>query len=266
MNLFFVLLLLLDIPGLSALQTVEEFGNIFLRLDFPSVYNQHIKSCCKVYTSGCQTLLDSTGYTNDFLRGRVTTIETNSWIVFTISRVQIPDGGYYRCAVLGAPSYMYTDYFFRVSDASADHSQSYVSLSKTVQYPNAPTSPELTSSQVAREDSDSPRAVWTFGPLVALVVSVSIILVVASVIGAICFRVKIKSKDLDKYGKCLHESPKQEATETTGVIYSTVDFCHQDDPAKLYANVNIPKTRGSHSHGRTKHDGGVEYSILALHQ
>ncbi|XP_054641981.1 uncharacterized protein LOC129187105 [Dunckerocampus dactyliophorus] len=265
---FFFFFLLLDIPGVSALQTVKEFGNIFLRLDFPPVYKQNIKSCCKVYTSGCHALLDSTGYTNNFLRGRVTKIETKSWIVFSISRVRILDGGYYRCAVMGAPSYIYADYSFQVSGASADHNQSKVPLSKTVQYPNTPTSPESTGSQVAQDHSDSPITVWTFGPQVALAVSMSVILVVASVIGAVCFRLKIKPKHLDKCGKCLHESPKQEATETAGVIYTTVDFCHQDEPVELYANVNIQKARtgGSHSHGRAEHDGEVEYSIVALHQ
>ncbi|XP_061644308.1 uncharacterized protein LOC133485014 isoform X2 [Phyllopteryx taeniolatus] len=233
-----------NIPGSSGLQTVEEAGNISLRLDFPPLYRGHVKSCCKVYPSGCQTLLDSTGYIADFLRGRVSVTEANSWIEFKVARVQTGDRGYYRCVLLGTPVYIYADHRFRVSGTLADHGErSRVSLLTRTQ------SPEWTGTEVPQGHTDPPktlRTLWTCGAIAVIPLSVIVVIVVASVKGALCFTVKNKSKHLDKSGKT--ESAKQEATvgETSGVIYTTVDFQSK--------SIRAP------------HAGGVEYCTLAIHQ
>lgn len=104
-----------DIPHLKGQQRIEEFEHILLRLAFPSVYNSHNKSCCKLYPGGCYKLLDSTGYTCDFLRGRVMTTERDGWIEFKISNVQFVDGGFYRCFVQGTQNHFYRDYYVEVS-------------------------------------------------------------------------------------------------------------------------------------------------------
>ncbi|XP_061540916.1 uncharacterized protein LOC133406961 isoform X2 [Phycodurus eques] len=312
MKLLFVVVLLLDIPGSSGLQTVEESGNISLRLDFPPLYSGHVKSCCKVYPSGCQTLLDSTGYTADFLRGRVSVTETNSWIEFKVARVRTGDRGYYRCVLLGTPVYIYADHRFRVSGTLADHGErSRVSLLTRTQ------SPEWTGTEVPQGHSDPPktlRTLWTCGAIAVIALSVIVVIVFASVKGALCFTVKNKSKHLGKLGyyyhyllmdgtlrceadvltaqppcspappvlvrvtftpisiqndlwilqsSCLYEtihsffvldksgkteSAKQEATvgETSGVIYTTVDFRSK--------SIRAP------------HAGEAEYCTLAIHQ
>lgn len=104
-----------DIPHLKGQQRIEEFEHILLRLAFPSFYNSYNKSCCKLYPGGCYKLLDSTGFTCDLLRGRVTKTERDGWIEFKISNVQFVDGGYYRCIVLGTPNRIYRDYYVEVS-------------------------------------------------------------------------------------------------------------------------------------------------------
>ncbi|XP_077370317.1 uncharacterized protein LOC144014382 [Festucalex cinctus] len=240
MKLPFVLLLL-DVPGLLLLQMVEEFGDMFLTLEFPPIYRGHVKSCCKVYQSGCQTVLDSTGYTADFLRGRVSVTETDSWIEFKVTRARMGDGGNYRCALLGTPVNIYSDHRFYVFGASFDqHNPSWVPQSTRTE------SPELTGAEEGQETGDLPtsRTLWTFGALAAI--SVSFIVVVASVIVVLYFRGKTKSKHLDMFGKT--ESAKEDATETSGVIYTTVDF-----RSESYA-TEAPDA------------GGVEYSVLAVHQ
>lgn len=104
-----------DIPHLNGQQKIEEFEHILLRLAFPSFYNSHSKSCCKLYPGGCYKLLDSTGYTCELLRGRVTKTENDGWIEFKISNVQSVDGGYYRCIVLGTQNHIYSDYYVEIS-------------------------------------------------------------------------------------------------------------------------------------------------------
>ncbi|XP_061694610.1 uncharacterized protein LOC133510569 [Syngnathoides biaculeatus] len=246
MKLLFVVLLLLDIWGLSGLQTVAESGILSLRLDFPSVYSGHVKSCCKVYPSGCQTLLDSTGYTADFLRGRVSVTQTNSWIEFRVARARIGDGGYYRCVLLGTPAYIYADHRFHVSGVSADHAGGWSQGSLLTRTQN----PKWTRTEVEQGKTDPPTrlwTLWTFGTIAtAVAVGVVVVIVVASVKGVLCFTVKNKSKYSGKSGKT--ESDNQEATETSGVIYSTVDF------------------RSKPSAVRAPHGGGVEYCTLAVHQ
>lgn len=86
-----------------------------LRLTFPSFYNNYNKLCCKLYPGGCYTLLDSTGYAYDSLKGRVTITKSDGWIEFEISKVQFVDGGYYRCSVLGTQDHVYRDYYVEVS-------------------------------------------------------------------------------------------------------------------------------------------------------
>lgn len=102
-----------DIPHLKGQQKTEESDHILLRINFPSFYNSHNKSCCKLYPGGCFKLLDSTGYTCEILKGRVTKTENDGWIEFKISNVRSLDRGYYRCIVLG--SHIYHDYYVEVS-------------------------------------------------------------------------------------------------------------------------------------------------------
>ncbi|XP_061158632.1 uncharacterized protein LOC133170017 [Syngnathus typhle] len=242
MKLQFLILLSLDVSGCIGLQMVHEFDDIYLRLEFPPLYGGYVKSCCKVYSNGCQTLLDSTGYTADFLRGRVSFTETNSWIEFKVAQAQTEDEGYYRCVLLGAPAYIYADHWLYVIGTSADQDKQY-----RIPLPTITESPELIGTQVAQVTSDHfiSRTIWTFATLAAIIM----IVVVASVIGgALCFRSKTKSKHLGKCAKGPPESSKEDAIETSDVIYATVDF-----PRELYV-MGAPDA------------GVVEYSVLAVHR
>lgn len=104
-----------DVPHLKGQQRIEVFEHILLRLAFPSFYSSYNKSCCKLYPGGCYKLLDSTGYTCDLLKGRVTKTENDGWIEFKISNVRFVDAGYYRCIVLGTQNRIYSDYYVEVS-------------------------------------------------------------------------------------------------------------------------------------------------------
>lgn len=104
-----------DICHLKGQERIKEFEHIFLRLSFPSFYNSYNKACCKLYPGGCYRLMDSSGYTCELLKGRVTKIENDGWIEFRIANVQLVDGGFYRCVVLGAPNHIYRDYYVEVS-------------------------------------------------------------------------------------------------------------------------------------------------------
>lgn len=99
----------------SVQERIEEFEHILLKLAFPSFYNSYKKSCCKLYPGGCYKVLDSTGYTCDLLKGRVTKTEDDGWVEFKISNVQYVDGGYYRCFVLGTQNHIYSDYYVEIS-------------------------------------------------------------------------------------------------------------------------------------------------------
>ncbi|KAM7412033.1 hypothetical protein PAMA_021822 [Pampus argenteus] len=254
----FVFLLLLDLPHLKGQQRIEESEHIFLRLAFPSFYNTYNKSCCKLYPGGCYKLLDSTGYTCELLRGRVTKTERDGWIEFKISNVRFVDGGYYRCIVLGTQNY-YSDYYVEVS-ASSHHSESHPPLTTTIKTLDTSIMlPYSTEPALAQDHSDSPSVPWSFGLPLAVIVSITLIIFITSVIGVVCRRVHAKRKQLDKYGETL---------ESCGVVYTTVDFRVQQKPTELYANLRMHKTQAAvpDSTWSTEHAGMVEYSTLAIHQ
>lgn len=104
-----------EVLPLRGQQKIHQFEHILLRFAFPSFYNGHNKSCCKLYPGGCYKLVDSSGFTCELLRGRVTKTENDGWIEFRISNVQFSDGGYYRCIVLGTQNHIYSDYYVEVS-------------------------------------------------------------------------------------------------------------------------------------------------------
>ncbi|XP_026187364.1 uncharacterized protein LOC113145164 [Mastacembelus armatus] len=268
MKFAFVFLLLLDIPHLKGQQRTEEFEHILLRFTFPSFYNSYNKSCCKLYPGGCYKLLDSAGYTCDSLKGRVTKTEKDGWIEFKISNVQLLDRGYYRCIVLGTPNQIYNDYYVEVSDASNHNSQFQPPLTTAINVPTTskPLS-ESTGPVLAQDHSDSPRVPWTFGLLLATIVSLTMVILIASVTGIVCCRVRTKRKQLDKCGETLCESQKQEDQESSSIVYTTVDFRNQK-PTEVYANLRIQKTRpgDSDSTWSAGQAGMVEYSTLAIHQ
>ncbi|XP_037630087.1 uncharacterized protein LOC119490647 [Sebastes umbrosus] len=269
MKFSFVLFLLIDIPHLEGQQRMEVFEQVLLRLAFPSFYNSYNKYCCKLYPGGCYKLLDSAGFTCDLLRGRVTKTEMDGWIEFKISNVGFVDGGYYRCIVLGTQNRIYSDYFVEVSEVSDHHSQSQPSLTTTVAAPNASTTlPDSTGPAVAQDKSDSPRVPWSFGLPLAVIVSITGMIFITSVIGVVCCRVKAKRKQPDNYGETLCESLKQEAPETSGIVYTTVDFRAHQKPTEVYENLRMPKAQAGapDSTWSAEHDGMVEYSTLAVHQ
>ncbi|XP_008294545.1 uncharacterized protein LOC103368072 [Stegastes partitus] len=261
MKLSFVFILLLDVPLLKGQQRIEEFEQILLRLSFPSFYNSYSKSCCKLYPGGCYKLLDSAGYTCDLLRGRVTKTEMDGWIEFKISNVQFGDGGFYRCGVLGSQSHIYRDYYVEVFEASNHHRQSQPPTTATIKTLNASTTlPDSTGAALAQDHGDISRDPWSFGLPLAISVSIAAMIVITSVIGIVCCRVKAKCKQSDKYGETLCESVKQEAPEISGIVYTTVDFRAHQKPDEVYANLSMHKARAEAS----EHAGMVEYSTLAI--
>ncbi|XP_056240582.1 uncharacterized protein LOC130174617 [Seriola aureovittata] len=252
-----------DVPHLRGQQKIEESEHILLRLAFPSIYNSHNKSCCKLYPGGCYKLVDSTGYICELLKGRVTKTEKDGWIEFKISNVQFVDGGFYRCIVQGTQNHIYRDYYVEVSDASSHHSQSQPPLPTTITVLNTSTTlPDSTGPALAQDHRDSPRVPWSFGLPLVVIVSISVMILITSVIGVVCFRVKANRKPSDRCGETLCESLKQEAPEMSGIVYTTVDFRAHEKPTEVYANLRMPKTQAAD----TERADIVEYSTLAIHQ
>ncbi|CAJ1085328.1 uncharacterized protein LOC117821816 [Xyrichtys novacula] len=290
MKIVLFVLVVSGIPPLKGQQRIKEFEHIQLRLAFPSFYNSYNKSCCKLYPGGCYKLLDSAGYTCDLLKGRVTKTENNGWIEFKISNVQIVDGGYYRCIVLGTENHIYKDYYVEISEVSGHYSQSYPSTTTTTatqttttvtttttttattsatKAPNTTTTlPEPTGPAMAEDRSDSPRVPWSFGLPLAVIVSITAMILITLVIGVVFCRVKAKHQRSDKYGDTQRESLKQEASDTSGIVYTTVDFRAYQKPTEVSANPRTHKTqsRVPESIWKAEQDGMVEYSTLAIHQ
>ncbi|KAG7520062.1 hypothetical protein JOB18_021943 [Solea senegalensis] len=268
MKFSFVFLLLLDIPHLKGQQKIEEYEHILLRLAFPSFYNSHSKSCCKLYPGGCFKLLDSTGYICSFLKGRVTKAERDGWIEFKISNVQFQDGGFYRCIVLGTPAPIYRDYYVEIAEATNHRTSSQPAPTTTIKALKSSTAlpTDSTGPVLTHDHSDSPGSLWGFGLPLTVIVSIMMMILITVVIGVVCFRVKARAKSAqaDKHGEFQHESLKQDAPEMSGVVYTTVDFRAHQTHAELYANLGMPKTRAGSPH--TEHAEMVEYSTLAIHQ
>ncbi|XP_030590279.1 uncharacterized protein LOC115783543 [Archocentrus centrarchus] len=253
----------MDIPHLNGQQRTYEFDYIYLRLSFPSFYNSYKKSCCKLYPGGCYKLLDSSGYTCELLKGRVTKTEKDGWIEFRISNVQFVDGGFYRCVVLGTPNQIYRDYYVELSEVSHHFSQSQPPITGTITAPGTSiTLPDSTGPAVAEDHSYSNRVSWSFGLPLVVIVSITVMMFITLVTGIVCCRVRAKCKQSDKYGKTHCESLKQEASEMGGIVYTVVDFRALQKPEEVYANVRLHKARA----GATdiEHAGTVEYSTLAI--
>ncbi|KAK2851323.1 hypothetical protein Q5P01_007599 [Channa striata] len=258
-------LLLLDITHLKGLQRIEEFEHILLKLTFPSFYNGYKKSCCKLYPRGCQKLLDSTGYTCDLLKGRVTKTEADGWIEFKISNVHFVDGGSYRCFVLGTLNHIYSDYYVEVFEASVHHSQSQPPITTTTKASNtSKTFPNTSGPVLTQDHHDSPRVSWSFRLPLAVIVTITLMILITSVIGVVCLRVKAKYKREETAS----DSLKQQAREMSGIVYTTVDFSFQHKPAELYENLRGYKTGpgAPSSTWNAEHAGMVEYSTLAINQ
>ncbi|XP_028265240.1 uncharacterized protein LOC114438231 [Parambassis ranga] len=262
MRCFFFTMLLLEISPLKGQQRVEESDPILLRLSFPSFYNTYRKSCCKLYPGGCYKLLDTAGYTCELLKGRVTTTEKDGWIEFKIINVQFMDGGYYRCGVLGTQVHIYNDYYVEVFDASNHPSVPQPRLTATVQAPNTSTTlPDSTRAAVAEDHSGAVRVSWSFSLPLAVIVSITVMILITSVIGVVFCRVKTKCKQSAKHRETLCESLKPEALEANGIVYTTVDFRSLKKSEEVYANLRMNTARAGAPD--TEHAGTVEYSTLA---
>ncbi|XP_034394239.1 uncharacterized protein LOC117734184 [Cyclopterus lumpus] len=265
MKFSFVLFLLLDIPYLKGQQKIEEFQHVLLKLTFPSYYNSYNKSCCKLYPGGCYKLLDSAGFTCELLKGRVTTTEKDGWIEFKISNVRFVDGGYYRCIVLGTQNRIYSDYYVEVSEVSVQHSQTQPLLTTTVKNPNNSTMlPGSSWPALAQDHSDRDRVPWSLGLPLAVIVSIAVMILITSIIGVVCCRVEARRKQPET----LCESLKPEAPDTSGIVYTTVDFRAHLRPTEVYANLRMHQTQAGSpdSTWSAEPNGMVEYSTLAIHQ
>ncbi|XP_035016210.2 uncharacterized protein LOC118111604 [Hippoglossus stenolepis] len=253
MKFSFVFLLLLDFPHLNGQERIKEFEPILLRLEFPLIYNSYIKSCCSLYPGICYPLLDSTGYTYELLRGRVTKTEGNGWIEFKISNVRLEDAGNYRCFVSGTPNHIYSDKFFEVTESSIPHTSSQPPLTTTIKTLSTSTSlrPESTGPVLSQDNADRPSMPWSFSLPLLVVVSITVMIVITLVMGVVCCRVKAKPEKPDKCGETLCESQKQDATEISGVVYTTVNFTAHQKSTEVYANADTET---------------VEYSTLAIHR
>ncbi|XP_007570933.1 uncharacterized protein LOC103151041 [Poecilia formosa] len=265
-TLFMLFCLLQENCLLKAQQRTAEVHLIVLRLVFPPIYNGYNKSCCKLYPGQCYKVLDSAGYTCDSLRGRVATTEQDGWIEFRISDVQVGDAGYYRCAVLGTQTQIYSDYYVEVFEASDHYSKSQFPLTTAaVRVPNSFTT-LLASTTVlvpVQDFRDNDRASWNFSVPLFVTVSIAAMISVASVVVAVCRRVKAKRKKSNIHGAALCESQKRDAPETSGIVYATVDFKPRQKPEGVYANLKEHRTGESSS--QADNAGMVEYSTLAIH-
>nr|XP_015823234.2 uncharacterized protein LOC107390810 [Nothobranchius furzeri] len=257
MKFLFISICLLSVVAL--LKGTKELEHILLRFSFPPFYNRYNKFCCKLYPRGCYQLLDTSGFTCDLLRGRVTITEEIGWIEFEISNVQTSDAGYYRCGILEAPNYVYRDYYVQVFEASDHYSHTQPSVIETIKGPDSST---------AIPDSTVLRAPWSFGlPLIA-VVSITGTIFIILLIGAVYYRFKVKHRKSGTVGgtQCEHiyvdecESLKQEVPEKTSIVYTTVDFRRHRRPEEVYENLETMLDV------QAEHDGMVEYSTLAIQE
>ncbi|KAF7668807.1 hypothetical protein LDENG_00287040 [Lucifuga dentata] len=257
-----------DFPHLNGQQRIREFEQIFLRFVFPSFYNNYGKSCCKLYPGGCYKLLDSAGYTCDFLKGRVTKIEHDGWIEFKILNAQSTDGGFYRCSVLGTQNHIYSDYYVEVSEATGQ--SIHPLLTTTSKAPSTSETPSGSTGPIlAKDHSGIPAIPWNFSLPLAAIVSITITIFITLLISVVCCSVvKAKHKHSNKYGETLHDSSKQEVPEMNGIVYTTVDFKPHQKPTELYANMGMHRARAGapNSTCSTEQAGMVEYSTLAIHQ
>ncbi|XP_034027478.1 uncharacterized protein LOC117511637 [Thalassophryne amazonica] len=198
MKFTLVFLLLIEIPHLKGQQRIYQYGHILLKFEFDPFYNSYHKSCCKLYPNTCYPLLDSTGFTAGFLKGRVTKTETNGCIQFTISNAQFVDAGYYRCTVLGSQFPVYSDYVVEVSEVPGQRwpLPAQTATPKTTYITETqqdPTRPEL-----AQDHSDGPRVPWSSSLMVTAIVSTTALVFITSLITAVCCRIKGKHNRLSK--------------------------------------------------------------------
>ncbi|XP_053280482.1 uncharacterized protein LOC128442192 isoform X2 [Pleuronectes platessa] len=211
----FVFLLLLDFNHLNGQERIKVFKPILLRFEFPSVYNSSMKSCCRLFVRFCYPLLDSTGYTYELLRGRVTQTEGDGWIEFKISNVTLQDAGYYRCSVLETPYIVYINTFLEVTESSIPHSASQPPPTTTIKTLSTSTSirPESTGPVLSQGSAHSSSMPWSFGLPLLVVVSITVMIVITLVMGVVvCCRLKAKPEQPDKCGETLCKSQKQDTT------------------------------------------------------
>ncbi|XP_036068905.1 uncharacterized protein LOC112159848 [Oryzias melastigma] len=186
----------------------------------------------------------------------------NALVEFEISDVQLGDAGFYRCRVQGTP--VYSDYYVEVFEVSGYSEQTpHFTPTTTIKAPNSSTDlPDSTGPVLAQDRSDSSRASRGLSlPLIA-VVSITVMVLVTAVIGAVYCRVKARSKQSDMCKETRCESLKQDASEENGIVYTTVDFTVQRKPEEVYANLQVHRTQAGGP--GAEHDGTVEYSVLAI--
>ncbi|XP_056897720.1 uncharacterized protein LOC130530504 isoform X2 [Takifugu flavidus] len=256
-------LFLLNVQFLQGQERMKTYQPIVLMLTFHSFYNSYNKSCCKLYYGGCDFLLDSTGFTSDSLKGRVTIAKDNGWIEFKISHVRSEDAGYYRCMVVGF-QHFYFDYYVELSEVSDDYIQSQPSVTPTLKHgTSSATLPQSTAAVMDGDLGHDNRASWSLGLPISITVTMAVILI-TSIIGVIFCR--FKAKRLDKC-EISHESSKQDDVETSGVVYTTVDFTTVEQ-AKVRKNPRMQETQaeGRYQNCRSEPDELVEYSVLTYHQ
>ncbi|XP_053705998.1 uncharacterized protein LOC128749972 isoform X2 [Synchiropus splendidus] len=252
-----VFLLLLDPVALvEGKLWVTEFGQFTLRLDFPSSFSGLTKSCGRLFPVLYLPLLDSSGFTHDTLRGRVTQTETATSIEFKISHARLQDTGYYRCYV----HTLYQDYHVRVI-ASPYHRNPAQKTAVPVSF---------TEPAQAHEDHSS-RVGWSPHWTLVAVVSVAVTLVAVSLGSVVCVlaRRRRRSKEGGDYPRTTSRMFLQ------SVIFSSAVDTPKDTPAVVYATVDFkPKQPELHPDLRTEDESCeswlgerdvAEYSTVAVH-
>ncbi|TNM87171.1 hypothetical protein fugu_007401 [Takifugu bimaculatus] len=259
-------LFLLNVQFLQGQERMKTYQPIVLMLTFHSFYNSYNKSCCKLYYRGCDFLLDSTGFTSDSLKGRVTIAKDDGWIEFKISHVRSEDAGYYRCMVVGF-QHVYFDYYVELSEVSDDYIQSQPSVTPTLKHgTSSATLPQSTAAVMDGDLGDDNRASWSLGLPISITVTMAAMLLITSIIGVIFCR--FKAKRLGFFRKNMFTSDEHcLQQETSGVVYTTVDFTTVEQ-AKVRKNPRMQETQaeGRYQNCRSEPDELVEYSVLTYHQ
>ncbi|XP_053705999.1 uncharacterized protein LOC128749972 isoform X3 [Synchiropus splendidus] len=225
-----VFLLLLDPVALvEGKLWVTEFGQFTLRLDFPSSFSGLTKSCGRLFPVLYLPLLDSSGFTHDTLRGRVTQTETATSIEFKISHARLQDTGYYRCYV----HTLYQDYHVRVI-ASPYHRNPAQKTAVPVSF---------TEPAQAHEDHSS-RVGWSPHWTLVAVVSVAVTLVAVSLGSVVCVLARRRRRSKD----------------TPAVVYATVDF--KPKQPELHPDL---RTEDESCESWLGERDVAEYSTVAVH-
>ncbi|XP_062315930.1 uncharacterized protein LOC134019253 isoform X2 [Osmerus eperlanus] len=275
MKIVFFLVFMLDVSLSERVSAVSvRHGQFWLTLQYHADYNNHVKTCCKLYTHGCSERMDSTGVVPDRLRSRTKIFRYNGGVKFMISNAKLEDAGVYRCSILGYPRH-FVDFDVEIQEVNR-----VVPLPpiKSTLTPSTGTSEHVLFKNLNNRPSVS---VGLSAPMTAALGTILlIILLTISTAAIVLIRRRVKATNNTGAATCDSPHHKVHASSKSGlpfcdslstgveeelnsVIYTTVDFKPHKEEV-LYANLRThsPRAKDQDPALPTEHQDSVEYSTL----